>query len=92
MPIYHLTPVVATLEDPVWAASLHRQEVWVNARDEAEARGMASAKLESADVNMEGVSAGPSPWASAAFVAAHELAEGPNGMTIPNGTVVTGRV
>ena len=92
MPIYHLKPIVATLENPDWRSSLHREDVWVNARDEAEARGMASGKLESAGVNMDDGSAGPSPWKSPALVTVEELAEPPNGMSIPNGTVVTGRV
>ena len=90
MPIYHLTPVVASLENPDWAASQHRQEVWVNARDEAEARGLASGRLEVAGVNMPGHPSGPSPWTSEALVSVREVEAGPNGMTIPPGTVVTG--
>lgn len=91
MPIFHLTPVVTMLDQAAWQNSPYRGEVWANARDEAEARGLVSGRYEDAGANIPGVSRGPSPWQDAQLVAVEEVAEGPNGMAIPDGVVVADR-
>ena len=88
MPIFHVKPVTALLEDAAWNSSHTRAECWVNAASAAEARGMVSGRYENADVNVTGHSSGPSPWQDERLVEVHEIPEGPNGMKIPNGVVV----
>jgi hypothetical protein len=90
MPIFHLKPVVAMLEDPAWSASTHRKDVWVNATSEKEARDLATGKLENGEANLPGVSSSPSPWLSTELVEVHEVGEGPSGMSIPHKVVVAG--
>ena len=90
MPIYRLSPVLSALGDPAWGESPVRDECWVNAADEAEARGMASARFQDARATVPGHASAPSPWRDARLVAASENAEAPAGMTIPYGTVVAG--
>jgi hypothetical protein len=90
MPIFHLKPIAAMLDDPAWNASTHRSEVWVNAPDEAEARGLATGKLENGEANIPGVSSSPSPWMSPALVQARLVESAPSGMKIPDRVVVAG--
>lgn len=91
MPIYHLKPVLAVLDNAAWANSPYQGECWVNAADETEARGLVSGRYEDARANIPGHSAGPSPWMDAKLVAVDVLAEPPPGMQIPNGVVVADR-
>ena len=91
MPIYHLKPVVTSLEESAWQNSPYRGEVWVNAKDAGEARLLTSGRYEDAGANIPGVSRGPSPWQADALVSVEEVPEGPNGMDIPAGTVVGDR-
>ena len=88
MPIYHVKPITAALEDPAWASSHNRAECWVHAADPAEARGMVSARYENAEVNVTGHSSGPSPWHDERLVEVHEIDAMPNGMKVPYGVVV----
>lgn len=91
MPIFRLHPVVALLEDPGWGSSPYRGEVWVNAADEAEARGLASGRYEDARANIPGHSAAPSPWLDRRLVELETHDEAPDGMSIPNGVVIGSR-
>ena len=88
MPIYRLSPVLPQLGDPAWGNSPIREECWVNAADEAEARGMASARFQDARATVPGHASAPSPWRDPRLVASEENATAPAGMTIPYGTVV----
>jgi hypothetical protein len=91
MPIYHLKPVVALLEDPAWnTVGTQRSECWANADTEEEARGMASGSYEDAGANMTGHSSAPSPWRDPRLVEVRELAEPPFGMSIPKHVIVAG--
>lgn len=89
MPLFHLKPVVATLEDPAWGSSTHRKECWVDAASEAEARGMASGKFQDGEATIPGHDGVPSPWRDPRLVAA-QVSAPPPGMTIPANTVVAG--
>lgn len=89
MPIYHLRPVVAALEDAAWQTSTHRTECWVNAANEEEARGLASGKFQDGEATLPGHAGRPSPWRNPDLVAVAEAAA-PNGMRIPQNTVVAG--
>ena len=91
MPIYRLKPVAALLEDAAWHNSPYHGEVWVNAADEAEARGLTSGRYEDAAANIPGVHRAPSPWLDARLVQAIPEATGPNGVDIPNGVVMGDR-
>ncbi len=88
MPIFRLKPVTALLEDAAWCNSPYHGQVWVNAADEAEARGLASGRYEDASVNIPGVSRGPSPWMDPRLVQSIPEAAGPDGAKIPNGVVL----
>lgn len=88
MPIFYLKPVVTLLDDEAWNSSPYTGECWVNAADEAEARGLVSGRYEDARVNIPGHSRGPSPWMDSRLVAAQRLDEPPAGMSIPNGVVI----
>ncbi len=90
MPIFHLTPVVSELRDAAWGQSPVRDDCWVNANDEDEARGMASARYQDARATIPGHPSAPSPWRDPRLVAAVQSEETPAGMTIPYGTVVAG--
>ena len=90
MPIFRLAPVLSELRDPAWGESPVRDDCWVHANDEAEARGMASARFQDARATVPGHAAAPSPWRDPRLVAATQTAETPAGMTIPYGTVVAG--
>ncbi len=90
MPIFHLTPVLPLLGDAAWGESPVRDECWVNAADEDEARGMASARFQDARSTVPGHASAPSPWRDTRLVAAVMSDETPAGMTIPYGTVVAG--
>jgi hypothetical protein len=85
-----MEPVVSELTDPAWANSPVRDACWVHAADEAEARGMASARFQDARATIPGQAPAPSPWRDARLVAAVATEETPAGMTIPYGTVVAG--
>ena len=87
MPIYHLKPVVAELEDAAWGTSTHRRECWVNAASEAEARGIASGKFQDGEATIPGHAGRPSPWRDARLVLAAEVAP-PEGASIPVNTVM----
>ena len=87
MPVFHLKPIVANLEDPAWGTSTHRKECWVNAVSEAEARGLASGKFQDGEATIPGHAGRPSPWRDPRLVAA-EPSEPPPGMTIPVNVVV----
>ncbi len=88
MPIYHLTPVLPLLADPAWKTSRLRGECWVNGADEAEARDLASGHCQDATQTIPGEASPHSPWRDSKLVEAHLLQQAPDGMTIPNGTVV----
>ncbi len=90
MPIFHLSPVVTELHDPAWGESPVRDECWVNANDEVEARGMASARFQDARSTVPGHPSAPSPWRDERLVSAKQSEQTPAGMTIPYGTVVAG--
>ena len=91
MPIYHLKPVPALLDDPAWqTSSVQRTECWANCANETEARGMASGSYEDAGANMPGHSSAPSPWRDPRLVEARVLAEPPFGMSIPENVIVAG--
>ncbi len=90
MPIFRLTPTPARLDDPAWADIPVRSECWVNAADEDEARGMASARFQNAKATVPGHPAAPSAWRSAELVSASVEAQGPDGLEVPYGTVVAG--
>ncbi len=89
MPIFHLKPIVAQLEDPAWQTSTFRNECWVNARDEAEARGLASGKFQNGEATIPGHPGRPSPWRDPHLVEARP-SHPPPGMTIPVNVVVAG--
>jgi hypothetical protein len=89
MPIYHLKPIPALLDDPAWVSSRMRGEAWVNGADEAEARALASGQFQDATGTVPGHAAPVSPWREARLVAATLCERAPEGMTIPNGTVVS---
>lgn len=91
MPIFRLKPVAALLEDAAWRNSPYHGQLWVNAADEAEARGLASGRYEDAGANIPGVSRGPSPWMDARLVESIPEAAGPDGADIPNGVVLGDR-
>lgn len=91
MPIFHVKPVLALLDDEAWRNSPYRGECWVNAADEAEARGLISGRYEDARVNIPGRSEGPSPWMDQRLVGMERLDTPPLGMDIPNGVVVADR-
>ena len=91
MPIFRLRPVASLLEDAAWRNSPYNGEIWVNAADEAEARGLASGRYEDASANIPGVSRGASPWMDQRLVKATPEAAGPDGMEIPNGVAVADR-
>ncbi len=88
MPIFHLTPVLDKLADPAWTTSRGRGECWVNGADEAEARALASGHFQDATQTIPGEPSPRSAWRSAELVSARLLEHAPDGMTIPNGTVV----
>jgi hypothetical protein len=88
MPIFRLKPVVAMLENAAWASSRFRSECWVNAADETEARALATGKFQNGEATIPGHAPAPNPWHDATLVEASLCAAAPNGMTIPNGTVV----
>ncbi len=89
MPIYHLKPVVALLEDPAWeSVGPHRAECWANAPTEDVARGMASGRYENAEANMTGHRDSPSPWRDPRLVVVYELEAPPFGMSIPENVIV----
>jgi hypothetical protein len=93
MPIYHLKPVVAMLEDPAWGSvGPHRAECWANAPSEEVARGMASGRYENAGANMTGYRASPSPWRDPRLVEVRELDAPPGGMSIPENVIVASRL
>lgn len=64
MPVYRLTPLEETVDNPQWrASSMRPQCLWIKARDEAEARqAVARATCSAAD----GL---PPPWNETALVA-----------------------
>jgi hypothetical protein len=88
MPIFHLKPIVAMLDDPAWSASTHRKDVWVNAASEKEARDLATGKLENGEANLPGAPIRKGPWLSSTLVEVHEVSAAPSDMKIPNNTVV----
>lgn len=90
MPIFRMDPVVSKLTDPVWANSPVHETCWVHAADEAEARGMASARFLDARATIPGKTSAESPWRDESLVDASLTEETPAGMTIPYGTVVSG--
>ncbi len=90
MPIYRMDPVVSKLTDPAWANSPVRETCWVHAADEAEARGMASARFLDARATIPGETSAESPWRDDSLVAATQTEETPAGMAIPYGVVVAG--
>ena len=91
MPIYHLKPVAALLDDPAWqTSSVQRSECWANCASEDEARGMASGSYEDAGANMPGHSRAPSPWRDPRLVAVHVVDAAPLGMSIPANVIVAG--
>ncbi len=90
MTIFHLKPVVGNLEHEAWSTSVFRGECWVNAEDEAEARGLASGEYQNGGVTIPGISEQASPWYDEALVAIQVVPEGPSGMRIPKNTVVAG--
>jgi hypothetical protein len=88
MPIYHVKPIVAALEDPAWQSSNTRAECWVNAANVAEARGLVSGRYENAEVNIPGHSRGPSPWQDPRLVEVREVDGPPNGARLPSGVIM----
>jgi hypothetical protein len=93
MPIFHLKPVAALLDDPAWdSVGSHRSECWANAATEAEARGLASGRYENAGANMPGHSASPSPWRDPRLVEVHLLDAPPFGMKIPENVIVASQM
>ncbi len=91
MPIYHLKPVLALLDDPAWqTSSVQQTECWANCASEDEARGMASGRYEDAGANMTGHSSAPSPWRDPRLVEVHVLDAPPFGMSIPANVIVAG--
>ena len=88
MPIFHMKPVLARLDDPAWATSRLRGECWVNGADEAEARELASGHCQDAAGTIPGEANPHSAWRDPNLVEAKLLERGPENMTIPNGTVV----
>jgi hypothetical protein len=91
MPIFRLKPVASLLEDAAWRNSPVSDELWVNAADEAEARGLASGRYEAAGTNIPGVSSGASPWLDPRLVQAVAEQTGPGGRPIPAGVVLGDR-
>jgi hypothetical protein len=93
MPIYHLKPIVALLEDPAWeSVGPHRAECWANAPTEEVARGMASGRYENAEANMTGHRQSPSPWRDPRLVEVRELDAAPSGMSIPENVIVASQL
>ncbi len=90
MPIYRLQPVAARLTDSAWANIPVRSECWVNAADEEEARGMASARFQDARATVPGHESAPSAWRNPELVGVEQVAHGPDGADVPYGTVVAG--
>ena len=91
MPIYHIKPVPAMLDDPGWAtSSVQRSECWANCVSEEVARGMASGRFEDAGANMPGHSRAPSPWRDPWLVEVRVLDAPPFGMSIPENVIVAG--
>ena len=88
MPIYHLRPVLARLDDAAWTSSRVRSECWVNGADEAEARDLASGQFQDAAQVVPGDANPHAAWRDPALVEAHLLERAPDNMTIPNGVVV----
>ncbi len=88
MPIYHLKPVLALLDDPAWNSSRIRGECWVNGADEAEARDLASGQFQDAGQVVPGEANPHGAWRDPKLVEAHQLERAPDNMTIPNGVVV----
>lgn len=91
MPIFHLKPVVALLEDPAWESTPYRGEIWVNTARAEDARPLAAARYEDARANVPGVSASPSAWLSERLVSIEVVDAVPGGMDIPEGVVVGDR-
>ena len=91
MPIFLLRPEPSLLREPAWDNSPYRGDLWVNAADEAEARGLASGRYENAAATVTGVRQGSSPWLDARLVRCSEEQAGPDGMAIPDGVVVGDR-
>jgi hypothetical protein len=89
--IFHAKPVLALLGDPAWGNNPYRGECWVNAADEAEARGLISGRYADANTNIPGVSKGPAPWMDPNLVEVVAVEAPPAGMSIPNGVVVADR-
>ena len=89
-PSFRPAPGVSELRDPAWGESPVRDECWVNANDEEEARGMASARFQDARSTVPGHASAPSPWRDTRLVAVTQSEQTPAGMTIPYGTVVAG--
>lgn len=62
MPVYKLAPIESRRSDPKWAASTLQEAVWVEARDDMDARHM----VESATLKMVDFKPGKpmlfSPW------------------------------
>jgi hypothetical protein len=81
MPIFHLKPRSRHLDDAAWSSCAFRSECWVNADDEAEARGLAGASAT-------GMFAQPSPWRDRALVEATIVQDCPAGMVIAKNTVL----
>ena len=91
MPIFHLKPVNAFLDDPAWASvGPQRGECWANVATEEEARGMASGRYENAEANMTGHSSAPSPWRDPRLVEVRIVDAPPGGMSIPPNVIVNG--
>lgn len=88
MPIYHLKPVAAHLDDPAWETSPTRGECWANVESEEVARGMASGRFENAEANMTGHASAPSPWRDPRLVDVRIVDAPPGGMSIPNNVIV----
>jgi hypothetical protein len=92
MPIFHLKPVPALLDDPAWANSLFKGECWVNAANEIEARRLASGRYEDARANIPGQSRGPGPWMQPRLVAVMRYEHPPLGFDLPRGVVANRQV
>jgi hypothetical protein len=90
MPIFHLTPVLAKLDHADWATSTFRGEAWVNAESADAARGIASGKFQDGGASLPGHGSAPSPWRAAELVEVQEVQDTPNGMVIPENTIVAG--
>lgn len=91
MPIFHLKPVLARLDDPAWQEAPYRGDCWVNAADEHEARLLVSGRYDNANINIGGDAAQGSPWVLPGLVACEQVPGPPDGPDIPNGVVVADR-